>query len=60
MCIYRKEAILLPENIVYVLNQISAVKGQEYAKGFVDGVNLMAKEQEDQEESASEEQKQHH
>ena len=48
----------MPENIVDVLNQISAVKGQDYAKGFVDGVNLMAKEHEDQEEeTASEEQK---
>ena len=46
----------MPENIVDVLNQISAVKGQEYAKGFVDGVNLMAK---DQEEDECEEQKQH-
>lgn len=41
----------MPENIVDVLNQISAVKGQDYAKGFVDGVNLMAKEQEEETES---------
>lgn len=35
----------MPEAIVDILNKIVDAKGQEYAKGFVDGVNLMSPEQ---------------
>lgn len=35
----------MPETIVDILNKIADAKGQEYAKGFVDGVNLMSPEQ---------------
>ena len=35
----------MPEAIVDILNKIADAKGQEYAKGFVDGVTLMSPEQ---------------
>ena len=34
----------MPEVIVDILNKIADAKGQEYAKGFVDGVNLVTPE----------------
>lgn len=34
----------MTETIVDILNMIADAKGQEYAKGFVDGVNLATKE----------------
>ena len=39
----------MPEAIVDILNKIADAKGQEYAKGFVDGVNLMSPEQPEEE-----------
>ena len=39
---------LMPETIVDILNKIADAKGQEYAKGFVDGVNLMTPDAEDE------------
>ena len=34
----------MPEQIVNILNKIAEAKGVEYAKGFVDGVNLTTPE----------------
>ena len=34
----------MPEQIVNILNKIVEAKGAEYAKGFVDGVNLTTPE----------------
>lgn len=34
----------MPETIVNLIDQIAAVKGQEYAKGMVDMANLLAPE----------------
>lgn len=39
----------MTEAIVDILNKIADAKGQEYAKGFVDGVNLMSPEQPEEE-----------
>ena len=38
----------MPETIVDILNKIADAKGQDYAKGFVDGVNLMTPDAEDE------------
>ena len=34
----------MPDKIVDILKRIEDVKGEEYAKGLVDGVNLATKE----------------
>jgi hypothetical protein len=39
---------LMPETIVDILNKIADAKGQDYAKGFVDGVNLMTPDAEEE------------
>lgn len=38
----------MPEVIVDILNKIVDAKGQDYAKGFVDGVNLMTPDAEEE------------
>ena len=48
-----KGVVNMPEKIIDILNKIADVKGQEYAKGFVDGVNLMTPEREDKESQPS-------
>lgn len=40
----------MPEVIVDILNKIADAKGQEYAKGFVDGVNLVTPERTEKED----------
>lgn len=35
---------IMPENIIDILSKIESVKGEEYTKGLVDGVNLATKE----------------
>ena len=42
----------MPEVIVDILNKIADAKGREYAKGFVDGVNLMTPEKAEAEDKA--------
>jgi hypothetical protein len=41
----------MPEQIVDIINKITAAKGAEYAKGFVDGVNLTTPEKVTEEKS---------
>lgn len=38
----------MPEKIVDIIKKIEAVKGEEYTKGLVDGVNLATREPEKQ------------
>lgn len=39
----------MPEKIIDIIRKIESVKGEEYTKGLVDGVNLATKEHEEQE-----------
>ena len=43
----------MPENIVDILNKISAAKGPEFAEGFVAGVNLTTPVKKDEKEAES-------
>lgn len=44
----------MPEQIVNILNKIAEAKGVEYAKGFVDGVNLTTPEKTPEQKSRPE------
>lgn len=43
----------MPEQIVDILNKIKAIKGEAYAKGLVDGVNIATRDPEDHTKSGT-------